>query len=90
MSHTLYILTKTGQKEQDDFLTYIQQQSEQENQQSSLVFTQDVLPDRNLSGENMYIIQEDNEVQTNNIALNTLAYHDLLGLIFSSDNIVVM
>ncbi|WP_454063745.1 hypothetical protein [Candidatus Nitrospira salsa] len=90
MSHTLYILTKTGQKEQDDFSTYIQQQSEKENQQSSLVFTQEVQLDSNFVGENMYIIQEDKEIQTNDIPLNAIAYRDLLGLIFNSDNIVVL
>jgi len=90
MPHTLYILTKAGQNEKDDFSTYIQQKSDRENQQSSLVFTQEELFDKNLSGENMYIIQEDNEDLVNESQLSSIAYRDLLGLIFISDNIVVL
>ncbi|WP_447969927.1 hypothetical protein [Nitrospira sp. M1] len=87
MPHTLYILTKTGQEEHDDFSTYIQQQSGQENHRTTLVFTQGGPQKTTLTSENMYIIQEDT---VQNDQLNSLAYRDVLGLIFISDSIVVM
>lgn len=93
MPRTLYIMTKSDQKETDDFLPYIQPQADQEHRQTSWVFTQEEPRDTTLVGENSYIIQEDTEdenVQPKKNQIHPLKYRELLGLIFTSDSIVVV
>ena len=90
MNKTLYILSHTVQKENDDFLRYIQHNQEYDGPSLSHVFIQAGLAQQDRIGESMYGIQDDDQLANTNSSLEPISYHDLLGLIFHSDNVLVM
>lgn len=90
MSTTLYILTKPVQQSQGDFSTYIQHKDELPSQSSSHVFIQEGLAQQDQIGKMMYGIQVDEQSLDQASILKSISYHELLGLIFNSKNVIVL
>ncbi len=90
MSKTLYILRNTVQKDQDDFSNYILPDQEQSSLASTYVFIQDGLKQQDAIGDVMYGLQDQGKLMIDSKNLESISYHEVLGLIFYSDNVVVV
>ncbi len=90
MSTTLYILTKTVQRSQDDFSTYIQQTDETSSQSASYVFIQEGLAQQDQIGKMMYGIQINGKSSDQGAIFKSISYNELLVLIFNSKNVIVL
>ncbi|MGB0910125.1 MAG: hypothetical protein ACPGYT_07155 [Nitrospirales bacterium] len=89
MPKTLYILTQVIKKDQGEF-PYVQPNQEQDGRSFSHVFIQEGRAQQDHMGECTYVVEDNEKFLDIQSTFESISYHELLGLIFGSDNVVVI